>query len=122
MRFAEELDIQGNLDPESTGEKYTGVVQTSKYICKGEGIEKWEPRFTYHGFRYVEVSGLDQIDENSLTGIVIYSSFKKIGSFNCSEENINKLHPHDALFDIKASIAEMSFYMKNLHQNAKKNK
>ena len=37
-------------------------------------------------------------------------------------ENINKLHPHDALFDIKASIAEMSFYMKNLHQNAKKNK
>ena len=37
-----------------------------------------------------------------------------------SGENINKLHPHDALFDIKASIAEMSFYMKNLHQNAKK--
>ena len=92
MRFAEELDINGNLDPESTGEKYTGVVQTSKYICKGEGIEKWEPRFTYHGFRYVKVSGLDRIDEKNLIGIVIYSSFKKIGSFNCSEENINKLH------------------------------
>ena len=92
MRFAEELDDQGNLDPTSTGDKYTGVVQTSKYICKGKGIEKWEPKFTYHGFRFVEVSGVDELKNYKFTGKVIHSSFEKIGSFHSSEENINKLH------------------------------
>ncbi|RED94672.1 alpha-L-rhamnosidase [Marinoscillum furvescens] len=93
IRFAEEIDSMGNLDPTSTGVRATKVVQTSKYICKGEGLEVWEPRFTYHGFRYAEVSGLtEKPSADLLTGIVVYSSVERIGSFTSSEENINKLH------------------------------
>lgn len=93
IRFAEEIDSLGNLDPTSTGVRATKVVQTSKYICKGEGVEIWEPRFTYHGFRYAEVSGLtEKPSADLLTGIVVYSSVERIGSFTSSEENINKLH------------------------------
>jgi len=63
LRFSEEIDKNKNIEPASTGVKATKVVQTDQYICKGEGLEIWEPRFTYHGFRYVEVSGLETMPE-----------------------------------------------------------
>lgn len=93
IRFAEELDSSLNLDPATTGVRATTVVQTSKYICKGDGTETWEPRFTYHGFRYAEVSGLkEKPSKDLLTGVIVYSSVPDIGDFSSSEENINKLH------------------------------
>ena len=93
LRCTEVLDRKGNIDPRTTGVVATKVIQTQKYICKGEGEEIWEPRFTYFGFRFVEVVGLKQaISEDLLTGMVIYSSVPEAGSFQCSEENINRLH------------------------------
>lgn len=104
MRFAEEIDSTGNIDPRSTGVFATQVIQTSKYICSGEDIEIWEPRFTYHGFRYAEVTGLNSKPEKDLlTGVVVYSAVPQIGSFTCSEENINKLHEL-ALWTLKGNI------------------
>ena len=58
MRFAETVGKDGNLDTASTGVFATNVEQVDTYTCKGIGVEEWEPRFTYHGFRYVEVSGV----------------------------------------------------------------
>ncbi len=93
LRHTEELDAEGNIDPITTGVRATYVIQTEKYICTGEGVEVWEPRFTYFGFRYVEVTGLTQApDKDLLTGVVVYSSVPDAGTFQCSEENINKLH------------------------------
>lgn len=93
IRFAEEIDSLGNLDPASTGVYAIKLVQTSKYICNGDGVETWEPRFTYHGFRYAEVSGLtEKPNKDLLTGVVVYSSVDKIGSFASSEDNLNRLH------------------------------
>lgn len=93
IRFSEEIGKNGELDFRSTGIKATKNIQTEKYICKGEGLEIWEPRFTYHGFRYAEVSGLkSKPSKDLLTGMVIYSAMAKTGSFNSSEPNINKLH------------------------------
>ena len=93
IRFAEELDSSLNIDPATTGVRATTVVQTSKYICKGEGTEVWEPRFTYHGFRYAEVSGLkEKPAKELLEGIRVYSSVPDAGQFTSSEENLNKLH------------------------------
>jgi alpha-L-rhamnosidase len=93
VRCTEELDADGNIDPRTTGVSATGVIQTQKYICKGEGEEIWEPRFTYFGFRYAEVQGLKEPPaEDLLTGMVVYSSVRDVGSFYCSEPNINKLH------------------------------
>lgn len=104
LRFAEEIDENNNIDPTSTGVKATKVVQTDEYICKGGGTEIWEPRFTYHGFRYVEVTGLETKPEKELlTGIVVYSSMKNAGEFSCSEPQINKLHDL-ALWTIKSNV------------------
>jgi alpha-L-rhamnosidase len=93
IRTAEEVDSLGKLDPKSTGVFATKVVQTEEYITKGKGTEIWEPRFTYHGFRYAEVSGLPYKPEpNLLTGVVVYSSVEDAGTFSCSEEQFNRLH------------------------------
>ncbi len=93
MRFSEEIDTEGHIDPASTGVRATRYVQTSTYICKGEGAEVWEPRFTYHGFRYVEVSGLtDAPNKDMLTGIVVHNDLPLAGTFECSSEQINRLH------------------------------
>lgn len=104
LRFAEEIDQYNNLDPTSTGVKATKCVQTDQYICKGEGVEVWEPRFTYHGFRFVEVTGLETKPGNDLlTGVVVHSSLKKAGEFSCSNQQINKLHDL-AFWTIKSNV------------------
>jgi alpha-L-rhamnosidase len=61
------------------------------YICKGEGEEIWEPRFTFHGFRYVEVSGLSPEEPVEVTGIVLGSDTRPIGTFRCSNPMLNQL-------------------------------
>lgn len=58
--------------------------------------ELWEPTFTYHGFRYVEVTGWPTTDGmpalQDLTAIVIHTDLEKTGHFSCSEPLLNKLH------------------------------
>ncbi|RRQ49617.1 hypothetical protein DZC72_03195 [Maribacter algicola] len=94
IRMAEELSEDGRMDFRSTGVSATKVIQTEKYICKGgDSLEIWEPRFTYHGFRYAEVGGLDKTPtKDLLTGMVIYSAMENTGKLNTSESNVNKLH------------------------------
>ena len=89
MRFAETLQLDGNL--------YTGNLRTAKqtdiYITKGQGLEQWEPRFTYHGFRYVELTGYPgKPDLNTIEGKVIYDDIITIGNFSCSNDIINKIY------------------------------
>lgn len=93
VRMCEEVHPDGTLDFTSTGVYYTRYEQTDTYICAGKGIETWEPRFTYHGFRYVEVSGLrNEPDKQTVKGEVVFSSVPQAGSFSCSDEQINRLH------------------------------
>jgi alpha-L-rhamnosidase len=92
MRFAEALDAKGDLDTASTGVFATGVEQVDRYICSGRGEETWEPRFTYHGFRYVEVTGLPVAKPENLTGIVVHTDVEPIGSFTCSDPMLNRIH------------------------------
>jgi len=104
LRFAEEIDKNNHLNPASTGVFATRYVQTDQYTCKGEATEIWEPRFTYHGFRYVEVTGLQtEPSKDLLTGVVVYSSMKKAGVFSCSNPQINKLHDL-AVWTIKSNV------------------
>lgn len=93
LRLVEELHEDGSIDIRSTGSKATKVVQTQSYICKGDGLEVWEPQFAYFGFRYAEISGLSSPPSQEMfTGIIVYSSMQKTGEFECSEPAINKLH------------------------------
>ena len=70
----------------------TGEAQTDKYILKGEGVEVWSPHFVYHGYQYVEVSGLQvKPTKETLTGIVVYTSFESAGQFQCSNPLFNQI-------------------------------
>ncbi|KAI1103493.1 glycoside hydrolase family 78 protein [Jackrogersella minutella] len=69
--------------------------QTDRITLSGQGVQTWEPTFTYHGFRYVQVDGWPDdspLDENSVTAIVIHSDMQETGFFECSDELITRLH------------------------------
>ncbi len=88
LNFAEVLDKEGNF--------YTANLRAAKntdiYTLKGEGIEQFEPHFTFHGFRYVKVEGpKTPLAMDQLTGVVIHSDMKPTGTFSCSNQLINQL-------------------------------
>lgn len=88
LRHAEVLDEDGGI--------YTanlrGAAQTDVYLCRGTGEETFEPHFTYHGFRYVEVTGLPYRPEpGDLVGRVFHSSAPEVGTFECSHPDLNRL-------------------------------
>ena len=64
------------------------------YILKGEGEETWEPRFTYHGFRYVQVEGYpgEPAARQRRRSRVVRSAAATAGSFACSNELFNRIH------------------------------
>lgn len=67
--------------------------QEDQYILKGEGLEVWSPRFTFHGFRYVEITGWPgKPDLNSIEGLRMNSDLQPVGEFACSNEMFNTLH------------------------------
>lgn len=94
MTFSEHLTpSRDDIDPASTGVHVTRAAQHDIYICKGGGVEEWEPRFTYHGFRYVKVEGFSA--EPALadfTGWLVRTDARMIGSFESSDPLINKFH------------------------------
>jgi alpha-L-rhamnosidase len=63
------------------------------FVLKGAGDEVHEPRFTYHGFRFAEVSGFpEEPSLDSLEGCFVHSDVSKNGEFHCSHELINRIH------------------------------
>lgn len=87
IRHAEVLNPDGTL--------YTENLRTARatdfYTCAGTGVEEWEPRFTFHGFRYVEVKGLKNEDFCEVAGIVLHSDTPPTGTFQCSHALLNQL-------------------------------
>ncbi len=102
LRFAEMLDADGGIFVDNLRE----AEATARYIAKGEGTEIWEPTFTFFGFRYVEVSGLDEPLEDAITGIVIHSNLPRTGHFECSNPLINQLYSN-TLWGQKGNFLEL---------------
>ena len=66
---------------------------TDHYTLRGGGVETWEPRFTFHGFRYAEVTGWpDKLNPDDITAVVLHSDMERTGWFECSDKLINRLH------------------------------
>lgn len=81
-----------NIHRGSTGGGANGMGQYLKYICKGDGPETWEPKFSYHGFRYAEVSGMSKKpDANSIKAVLVATDVAQKGSFYCSDPLLNKM-------------------------------
>ncbi|MEU9638491.1 glycoside hydrolase family 78 protein [Streptomyces tendae] len=80
------------------GELYTRPLRhatsTDTYILKGGGtVEEWEPRFTIHGFRYVEVTGWPEEEAHlDVTAQVIHTDMRRTGWFSSSDALLNRLH------------------------------
>jgi alpha-L-rhamnosidase len=89
LRHAEMLNPDGTLYTENLG----GAPSIDTYICKGGGVEVFQPHFTFHGFRYVELTGLaGKPALDTITGIVIASDTPVAGEFACSDTRINQLY------------------------------
>ncbi|MDR1866236.1 MAG: glycoside hydrolase family 78 protein [Bacteroidales bacterium] len=93
MCMGEYLNDDRTVNYGTTGVFATGVIQTDEYICAGNGTETWTPRFTYHGFRYLELSGMSGVPDPSwIKAVTVYTDVPAIGRFECSEPQINRLH------------------------------
>ncbi|MFZ4507085.1 MAG: glycoside hydrolase family 78 protein [Fimbriimonas sp.] len=99
MRYSEKLDAEGMIERsqiEQFMEKTTPPqpFQTDTYICSGNGNgnETWEQRFSYSGFRYMEVTGLPSAPTlETFRGRFAHTDLKSAGSFECSDETLNKI-------------------------------
>ncbi|WP_159951691.1 family 78 glycoside hydrolase catalytic domain [Polaribacter septentrionalilitoris] len=90
IRFAEMLSPDGSFYTEN----YRSALSTNYYTASEDGIIEYEPKFTFHGFRYVELSGFDTSKaplKDWVTGLVQYSDFDKNGTFTSSNEKLNQL-------------------------------
>lgn len=89
LRFAESLTEDGELFTTNLRD----AKATDHYILKGGGKETWEPRFTYHGFRYVEVSGYPGVaSKSNFVGRFVYDDIPDAGTFVSSNTLINQIH------------------------------
>ncbi|HEY2580166.1 MAG TPA: family 78 glycoside hydrolase catalytic domain [Mucilaginibacter sp.] len=67
--------------------------QEDSYILKGGGIEEWWPRFTFHGFRYVQITGWPgKPTTYNIAGLIMNADLPQDGSFSCSNEMFNSIH------------------------------
>jgi alpha-L-rhamnosidase len=66
---------------------------TDRYTLAGNGVETWEPAFTFHGFRYAEIQGWPgEFDPADVTAVVVHSDMDRTGWFDSSHEQLNRLH------------------------------
>ncbi len=87
LRHAELVYPDGTINPENL----RGAKSTDTYILKGRGKETYEPRFTYHGFRYVQVEA-EGAKVLHLQGRVVHTAFESRGHFACSNPLLNQIH------------------------------
>jgi alpha-L-rhamnosidase len=106
LRYGEDLFLDGRLNYMTTCAtqiKKGGIRggpgapetawQEDRYTLKGSGIETWSPRFTFHGFRYVEITGWPgKPTLNDIEGLRMNADLEQNGNFSCSNEMFNKLH------------------------------
>ncbi len=103
LRHAEVMD--------KFGEFYTTNLRSAKceldYKLAGTGEETYEPRFTFMGFRYVEVTGFPgELTTDNLTGIVVHSDMQVTGSFECSNPLLNQLQ-HNIQWGQKGNFVDV---------------
>lgn len=91
-----ELTVAGNAGEQVSlrfiGEEEEDFGQVDTYILKGGKTERWEPRFTWHAFRYIEAKTKVKLSEESLIIKVVNTDPSETGTFTCSNELFNKTH------------------------------
>ena len=86
IRHAEVLDKDGNFYPETLRQ----AKSIDTFICNGEE-QIFRPHFTFHGFRYICVEGMEEFTADQFIACVTHSDMEKTGDFNCSNQKVNQL-------------------------------
>lgn len=95
LTVGERVDEKGFVNQKNTGSPYY-----FEYTLSGDGVEEWQPKFSYYGYQYIQVEGISY-EENVKNGYpelldlksnFIYSNADVIGSFECSNEIFSKTH------------------------------
>ena len=88
IRYGERLDDDGRLYTENLRK----ARATDTYVLHGHGVEDFEPRFTFHGFQYIELTGDPDVVGNAVvSGRFVGSDLLRTGTFNCSSDDVNQL-------------------------------
>jgi len=88
VSYAEMLNPDGTLYTDNLRK----AVQRNSYVLAGSGAERLQPHFTFHGFRYVEVSGYPgEAGPETITGHVVHSDIAPAGRYETSDAMINRL-------------------------------
>lgn len=105
LRYGADLYVEDDtLDARSGGAAgYFNARQGDAYTLKGEGMEVWEPRFTLHGFRYVEVRGFSDRPIPKVEGRFVRSAVDSTGTFSSSNELLNQIH-HNIQWTFMSSL------------------
>lgn len=103
LKHAEVLDKAGSFYTENLRD----AAQTNRYILKGDGEERWEPRFTFQGFRYVKVEGFPgELTEDNFTAVVVHSDMEPTGHFQTSNALLNQLQ-HNIVWGQKGNFLDI---------------
>lgn len=86
IRHAETLDRDGNFYPDTLRQ----AKSEDTYICNGEE-QVFLPHFTFHGFRYIKVEGIEEMKPEMFTACVMHSDMEQTGTFSCSDRKVNQL-------------------------------
>ncbi len=79
---------------------------TDRFVLSGRD-DAFEPTFTFHGFRYVEVDGYPgELTGDALEAVVVHTDLRRIGSFECSDRRINQLH-RNVVWGIKGNVVDV---------------
>ncbi|HLM17997.1 MAG TPA: family 78 glycoside hydrolase catalytic domain, partial [Acidimicrobiia bacterium] len=88
LRHAEVLQ-----DGELCVEPLRNALATDRYTLRGGGPETWRPRFTFHGFRFAEVTGWPgDLAAEDLRAVVVHTDLRRTGTFECSDADVSRLH------------------------------
>jgi alpha-L-rhamnosidase len=88
IRHGEALNTDGTLHTDNLRTAHA----TDVLLAGAEPTVVFEPRFTYHGFRYVEIEGLMTLSEKDITAVVLHSDTPPAGEFTCDDPAIERLH------------------------------
>lgn len=104
LRHFEVLDQEGNVYTDNL----RAARQTVTYFARGTGgRETYEPRFTFQGFRYVQLIGFpENLSLQDFTGVVLHSDMEPTGSFTCSNPLLNQLQ-HNILWGQKGNFVDV---------------
>jgi alpha-L-rhamnosidase len=108
MLPAELLLADGTVDQQSMTEGkdpgINGIWFT--YTCRGGGMELWQPQFSYTGYRYLQVEGVDQTHLQAIESLMVRANLETAGDFSCSDKNMEAIHRliRQALLSNTASV------------------